>query len=86
MNNRYTNEFLLANSFSLHAPLERNVFISTGMSIINFLRKRKFYLLHMENIDMRSAILWIANCVYEIDNTASWLGPICPCGRKLSRF
>ena len=28
----------------------------------------------MENIDTRSAILWIANFVYEIDNTTSWLG------------
>ncbi len=45
MNNRYTNEFLLA----------------------NFPRKRKFYLLYMENIDMKSAILWIANFVHEID-------------------
>ena len=86
VNNRYTNEFFLANSFSLHVPLQRNVFISTGMSIINFPRKTKFYLLYMEIIDTRSAILWIANFVYEIDNTTSWLGVFCPCGRKLSRF
>jgi hypothetical protein len=86
VNNRYTNNFFLANSFSLHVPLKRNVFISTGMSIINFPRKTKFYLLYMEIIDTRSAILWIANFVYEIDNTTSWLGVFCPCGRKLSRF